>query len=215
MNSSDGKIILDKMARYSVEFVKYLVGVRGPRTSLTSQETALLCALSADRQSVVEVGVYEGATSREIVSAIHPDGRLYLVDPFFRGTRMERWLRFSAAEFIARRSLRGRAPNKAKFVRMTSLEAAATVRLHRPAELIFIDADHSYEAVKADFMAWNSHLAADGAIAFHDSRLSPKRPDLPADAGPVRLAIELAAGKMDRPWQLVDAVDTLSVFRRG
>ena len=203
------------MARYSVEFLKYLVGMRGPRTSLTSQETALLCALSVDKQSVVEVGVYEGATSQKIVSAIHPNGQLYLVDPFFRGTRMESWLGFSAAEFIARRSLRGRAPNKAEFVRMTSLEAAATVRLHRPAELIFIDADHSYEAVKADFLAWHSHLADDGLIAFHDSRLSPKRPDLPADAGPVRFAIELAAGGMGRQWKLTDSVDTLSVFRRG
>jgi hypothetical protein len=35
--------------------------------------------------------------------------------------------------------------------------------------LVFIDADHRYEAVKADFEAWSPFLPPGGKIAFHDS----------------------------------------------
>lgn len=35
--------------------------------------------------------------------------------------------------------------------------------------MVFIDADHSYEGVKADFEAWESKIGVDGEMAFHDS----------------------------------------------
>jgi predicted O-methyltransferase YrrM len=201
------------MARYSIEFAKYLVGLRAAHTSLTSAETDLLCRLAAGRRSVVEVGVYEGATSRRIAGCMHADGRLYLVDPHVPGTRMEQWLGFSAARFIAVRSVREHA-DKVRFVRDTSLGAAATLRLQEPADLIFIDADHSYEAVSRDFQAWAPHLAHGGAMALHDSRLSARRPDLGPQAGPVRLVRELL-GHAAPAWTVVDAADTLSVLRRA
>lgn len=48
--------------------------------------------------------------------------------------------------------------------------------------LLFIDGDHSYENVRADFLAWNLHLAAEADILFDDY-------DTPRNPG-VRLAIE-------------------------
>lgn len=201
------------MARYSVEFLKYLAGMREATTSLTANETRLLQQLAGGRSSVAEIGVYEGATSRAIAQVMCADGRLYLIDPFVRATRMERWLGFSAARYIASRSVAGH-KGMVQFVESTSLEAAAALRLHRPAELIFIDADHAYEAVRADFAAWSAHLDPAGRIALHDSRICAPRPDLGPDAGPVRLVNDLLAGNHGR-WRLVDAADSLSVFGRG
>lgn len=199
------------MSRYGIEFVKYLAGLREARTSLTTGEAALLGRLSAGKECVVEVGVFEGATSAGIAGALSGTGRLYLVDPYFLMTRPERILGRAWAMHIAQRET-ARFRDRVEFVRMTSLEAAARIQLRQPADLIFIDADHSYDAVAADLKAWAWHLAPDGRIAFHDSRLSPLRPDLGPEAGPVRLAAELA-GDPSGPWELDATADTLSVFR--
>ncbi len=52
-------------------------------------------------------------------------------------------------------------------LRMTSLEAARQLR-HKHFDVIFIDADHSYEAVKADIEAWRPLLVPGGLLCGHD-----------------------------------------------
>ena len=47
-----------------------------------------------------------------------------------------------------------------------SEDAAATWT--KPIRLLFIDADHSYEASKRDFDLWSPHVIKGGLIAFHD-----------------------------------------------
>ena len=48
----------------------------------------------------------------------------------------------------------------------TSQQAAQT--WNKPIRLLFIDGDHSYEAVKTDFEQWSRFLIADALIAFDD-----------------------------------------------
>ena len=199
------------MTRPSFEFLRYLAGRRGPASALTSPERALLRELAHGRRSVVEVGVYEGATSAVLANAIAPDGRLWLVDPFSRDTRPERWLGISYSSYIAHHSV-SPWPDRVRFVQETSIAAAAKVQLNGPAELIFIDADHAYSAVKADFIAWHPHLAEGGSIAFHDSRMCPARPDLAEFDGPVRLMEEILRGDHG-DWILAHAADSISVIR--
>lgn len=43
-------------------------------------------------------------------------------------------------------------------------------REHGPYDFIFIDADHRYEAVKADWENYSPMIAADGIFAFHDTQ---------------------------------------------
>lgn len=40
---------------------------------------------------------------------------------------------------------------------------------HQPIRLLFIDADHTYQAVSTDFWAWGKYLVSGGIVAFHDS----------------------------------------------
>jgi hypothetical protein len=50
---------------------------------------------------------------------------------------------------------------------MTSDEAAA--RIAGPIELLFIDGDHSYEAVRRDAELWLPRLMDGGTVMFHDA----------------------------------------------
>jgi hypothetical protein len=56
-------------------------------------------------------------------------------------------------------------------VRSGSLDAERGWR--EPIRLLFIDGDHSYEALRADFSAWAPHVEGNGLIAFHDVGVWP------------------------------------------
>jgi predicted O-methyltransferase YrrM len=198
------------MARYSIEFLQYLAGLRRARSTLTAAESAWLRAASAGRSCLVEVGVFEGVTSAVLAAAMSPEGVLYLVDPYFLGVRLEKWLGFSFTGFVARRSVRPWS-RRVRFVRATSLEAACSLSLHQPADLVFIDAVHSYEAVRDDMLAWAPKLAPGGILAFHDSRCCAARPDLTPDTGPVQLMDEVRRG-LHGPWRLAGEADSLTAL---
>lgn len=51
---------------------------------------------------------------------------------------------------------------------------AAAATWTEPIRLLFIDGDHSYEAVKSDFTLWTPFVIAGGLVAFHDVGTSPE-----------------------------------------
>src|SRR5690606_1473944 len=51
-------------------------------------------------------------------------------------------------------------------VKASSQETAAN--WNGPIRLLFIDADHSYQASRLDFELWSPHVVMGGMIAFHD-----------------------------------------------
>lgn len=53
-----------------------------------------------------------------------------------------------------------------RFLRGDSIELAKT--WEGEIDVIFIDADHSYEGCKADIDAWYPHMTKDGVMLFHD-----------------------------------------------
>jgi hypothetical protein len=71
-----------------------------------------------------------------------------------------------------------------KIVRLVNL-SSEIVAPHWPSKisLLFIDGNHTFDAVKNDFESWFPHLAESALIAFHDS----KDPQI----GPFRLIHEL------------------------
>jgi len=73
-----------------------------------------------------------------------------------------------------------------------------------PIDLLFIDGDHEYGAVKRDFEDWSPHLRWGGIIIFHDTN-----GDWP---GPTRLAKEEI-----RPpnWEKVRCVDSMTIARKA
>jgi predicted O-methyltransferase YrrM len=78
-----------------------------------------------------------------------------------------------------------------EIVRKTSAEAAQG--WNRPIDLLFIDGDHSYEGVKADWELFLPHLSTWATVVFHDT-IWDLRPDpaiARADMGVPRFVDEL------------------------
>jgi predicted O-methyltransferase YrrM len=181
----------------------YLVRAREAYSSVTQEELATLEWCAQDKSVVVELGVYEGRTSRALREVMAPQGTLWLIDPFVPGALGINWQRLVATAEISR-SRRG----NVRYLRQMSWDAAKTWR--GEFDFLFIDADHSYEAVKRDWETWAPFAAPGGLIALHDSCCEAPRCK-PTD-GPVRLVQEILA--TDGAFELVRQVHSLTVFRR-
>ena len=81
-----------------------------------------------------------------------------------------------------------------------SAGAIAEIKAHfldNAVDFLFIDGDHSYDGVKADFENFASLVRPGGIIAFHDisnGRMPPDDRSIEDLIGPHRLWIEMASG---------------------
>jgi len=136
-------------------------------THMTREEKHKLyeLALHSPGKVFVEIGSYLGASSCYIAEAIQSDTskKLYCVDTW-DNEGMTEGARDTFDEFCSNTSsyvdtivsLRGK-----------SLEVAQT--FHLGIDYLFVDADHSYEAVKADMVAWLPKLNSDAIVICHDT----------------------------------------------
>ena len=140
---------------------------------------ALLKESQKIRRFGVEVGVCTGALSQRILAA-DPTLYLYLVDPWaealeggtYRSTEdtKAQWSQKEHEEAMDV-ALKAVQPfgGRYKIMRMTSVEAAETFP-QKSLDWVFLDGDHSYEAVKADIQAWTPKVRPGGLICGHDYR---------------------------------------------
>lgn len=130
----------------------------------------LACATPADGV-IVEIGTYKG---RSAIALAQSDRRVFCVDRFqpepqgFHGHPDHHAGNFSARQVIDNAARYGVVP----FV-ITGQSAAVGADwpdiCGLPINLLFIDADHDFDGVKADFDAWSPYVAPDGVIVFDDS----------------------------------------------
>jgi len=142
----------------------------------------------------VEIGSARGKSACAVGLALRRNGggRLYAIDPHSPtnwndtgsvdsfGLITEHLRKAGVGEFV-------------EIVRKTSNDAAKG--WDRKIDLIFIDGDHSYEGVKADWELFLPHLNEFGVVVFHDT-LWDIRPDgihNRADMGVPRFVDELRA----------------------
>jgi hypothetical protein len=202
---TDGGIV-ETLAR-----IRGALGWSEPRSAVTPGERDLICSAVAGANRVAELGVFEGATSAVLASSLPPSSVLYLVDPFTLELKVEKLLRISLKRATARRAVR-RYLDRVEFVELRTAEAVALVPSNL--DLVFVDADHSYPAVRSDFEAWSVKLAPRGRFIFHDSRRCPSRPDLSADSGPVRLLDEIEEGRF-AGWSLAASAESAALVERS
>lgn len=142
-------------------------------THLTANEKLTLrrLALRSKTPVVIEVGSYLGASAwflAEGLNARSDGAALYCVDTW-QNEGMSEGHRDTYSEFLANvdkhrdviRPLRGRSDEVAAAFEVTG------------AGLLFIDADHSYDAAALDVRCWLPRLVDGGVVAFHDSGWAP------------------------------------------
>lgn len=119
---------------------------------------------------VAEVGVYDGEHASIILEYNKPK-LLYLIDPWIeKDDAPPRYEKQSA--HYERLKLEYRKRSDVKFYRMMSLDAVHWFG-NEFFDWIYIDADHSLDAVRTDLRAWWSKVKIGGFLAGHDYMIEP------------------------------------------
>jgi predicted O-methyltransferase YrrM len=187
-----------------LHYVRYRLGLDEARTQTTPAERALLRELAAGARTIVEIGAFEGVSTRLIRDAMPRDAHLYAIDPF-----VENRFGISVQRAIFRREVGRSANGRVTLLRQFSHEAIASWR--EPIDLLFLDGDHSFEGVTRDFREWGRHVRLGGVILVHTSQLSPAKP-VPTSCGPYRLVHEVVPHETG--FGIARAVDSTTVVVR-
>jgi predicted O-methyltransferase YrrM len=187
-----------------LHYVRYRLGLDEARTQTTPAERALLRALAAGARSIVEIGAFEGVSTRLMRDAMPRDSHLYAVDPFVANR-----FGFCVQHAIFRREASRSANGRLILMRQFSYDAIASWR--EPIDLLFLDGDHSFEGVTRDFREWGRHVRSGGIILVHTSQQSPAK-QIPTTCGPYRLVHEVVP--YETGFRVARAVDSTTVVVR-
>jgi len=162
-------------------------------------ETECLVEYARNRRRLAEIGVWEGGTTKMLRQVMAPDGVLFAIDPFPRGRAG-----LSYQRPIAHGEVRRIRNGRVVWLRTTGTQAASDPRVAAaPFDFIFIDSDHTFEGLQADWEAWAPH--ASEIIALHDVIGNPEQ-------GSVRFARERIF--TDPDFAVLETVGCLAVFKR-
>ncbi|MGH6923664.1 MAG: class I SAM-dependent methyltransferase [Propylenella sp.] len=184
--------------------IRYLLGKDKPVTVTTERERACLADHVLEKRRALEIGVFEGFNTRFLADRMKQDSELIGVDPFPAGRVGICW-----SEVIARLEARRSVGARVRLVKALSWDAMALIR--GSFDFIFIDGDHSYEAINRDWTDWSARVTPGGVVALHDTTVPDFDPGR-ARLGSVRYFADVVAH--DGRFQLVESVDSLNVLRR-
>ena len=173
----------------------------------TRQEHETIQKWACGRRTLVEIGVAEGASALGAREVMHPNGRLFLIDPFHLGRfpLLDPWKH--AAHAAVGKSRNGRV----EWIRKFSYEALEF--WCEGIDFLVIDGDHSDEGIARDWEDWSPFVVPGGVVLFHDARIFPGGWTAPA-WGPVRLVNRVFRDAVSSAWHIVDEVHSLVVVHR-
>ncbi len=186
-------------------YLAVIIGASKPETQTTAAERKLLASHLPGMKRIVEVGVYEGFTTRVLAEGSDADAVIYGVDPFLTGRLGVSWGMQVAKHYNREYVSNG----KLQLVRAFSANVGN--RVPPQVDFVFIDADHSLAGITSDWALWSERVRSGGIIALHDTLLTPDRPS----------SAEFGSHKYfrshiqhDERFARVAHVDSLAVLRR-
>jgi len=138
-------------------------GVDEDSQLMTKDELYFLLDVAGEGNDIIEIGVSTGQTTRRLSKK----NQVIAIDPFIPeedGLLMTKYIEDFHHAFL--KNIKGMS---VIFYNMTSKEAFDIwdKKIKRKVDGIFIDGEHSYEAVKQD-ARWIKYIRKGGFIAFHD-----------------------------------------------
>lgn len=189
--------------RVLVHFALWRLGLAPAETQTTEAERECLARHAAGKKRLAEIGVWHGVTTSRLRQAMAADAVLFAIDPFPAGR-----LGLSLPMLVAQKEVNRVSNGAVKWIRQTGEAAATGPCADETFDFVFIDGEHTYEALRADWTGWSARLEPGGKICLHDSRSSPQRPI--DHAGSVRFTNEVIC---HNPFfEVVETVDSLTVL---
>lgn len=162
-------------------------------------------SLGAVPATIVEIGRFRGGSTVVIATAMSDGSELWSYDLHLTGPDVDSAeLDRELADALDRLGI-------ADGVRLIVGDSRTAEPPPRPADLVFVDGDHSYEGARADFERWRELLRPGGHVLFHDA--------VPAGTfglvheGVVRLADELE--RLDPRFRRLGDAGTVAHFQRS
>lgn len=187
----------------SLHSLLHAAGLFPAVSNTTPKERACLSRHAAGRRRLAEVGVFQGVTTRVLRGAMFPTGILFAIDPFFRNR-----FGFCPYEQVARREVRRVDRGSVRWLALTGAEAARESELaaNGGLDFVFLDGDHSWEGIRADWEGFRPLLAPGGILALHDTG------GVSAGSGSAQFTAEVI--RKDPGFRLLEVIETLTVLER-
>lgn len=132
---------------------------------------------------LLEIGPWKGRSTLAIASVLTGDHRLWTIDHFCGSPEHQRGQRFYRSPRYTRRGGLWIYPELIENIVAFDMQDKVIV-LPLDSKLaayvvddnfcfVYIDGDHSYEGISADWNLWSSHLEIGGVCLFHDCFYAP------------------------------------------
>jgi predicted O-methyltransferase YrrM len=169
---------------------------------LSIEEGLLLQELAkrvCDFAQIVEIGSFQGRSAICLASGINGnDTKLHSVDPHFG---IEAYGKKDSFDHLQENIKARELDAHVEYIVKESLTAANEWEM-KNIGLLFIDALHDYDNVKADFESWSKYIIDGGYLLFHDS----------VQSGVNKLLLEILS--TENPFEPLGLRDSLFVFQK-
>lgn len=165
-------LLCRKRETFSLDImIDLLMSIEGHISKSEAKQLMLLAQHVQHNTVVVEIGSYRGRSTVALAygSFRGNRNRVYAIDPYveFQGLYGGCFGPQDLAK-LYRNLLKYKVEDIVSVVSLFSVNAAKGW-VAQNVGLLFIDGDHRYEAVQADYNAWAKFVMKDGIIVFHDS----------------------------------------------